>query len=125
MVPDFLKYSKKSENFDHFRQFQQGFWTSIFGKIFGKFREIFGRLKPLFYFGPVSTVENFRLSAIGNCRKSKISGKRMALAPSTKSGNAHSFIKVRGSITVLSTSCNTGLDMAIFEINKNFSLEAS
>ena len=38
--------------------------------------------------------------------------------------NAHSFIKVRGSITVPSTSCNTGLDMAIFEINKNFSLEA-
>ena len=46
-------------------------------------------------------------------------------ATNVRAGNAHSFIKVRGSITVPSTSCNTGLDMAIFEINKNFSLEAS
>ena len=38
-------------------------------------------------------------------------------------GTAHAFIK-GGRITVPSTSCNTGLDMAIFEINKNFSLEA-
>jgi len=34
--------------------------------------------------------------------------------------NAHSFIKVRGSITVPSTSCKTGLDMAVVDINKNF-----
>jgi len=37
-----------------------------------------------------------------------------------KAGNPHSFIKVRGSITVLSTSCKTGLDMAVVDINKNF-----
>jgi len=36
------------------------------------------------------------------------------------SGNAHSFIKVRGSITVLSTSWKTGLDMAVVDKNKNF-----
>jgi len=36
------------------------------------------------------------------------------------SGNAHSFIKVRGSITVMSTSYKTGLDMAVVDINKNF-----
>jgi len=35
-------------------------------------------------------------------------------------GNAHSFIKVRVSITVPSTSCKTGLDMAVVDINKNF-----
>jgi len=35
-------------------------------------------------------------------------------------GNAHSFIKVRGSITVPSTSCETGLDMAVVDITKNF-----
>ena len=40
-----------------------------------------------------------------------------------KSGTAHAFIK-GGRITVPSTSCNTGLDLAIFEINKNFSMEA-
>jgi len=37
-----------------------------------------------------------------------------------KAGNAHSFIKLRGSITVPSTSYKTGLDMAVFDINKNF-----
>ena len=36
-----------------------------------------------------------------------------------KSGNAHSFIKVRGSITVPSTSRKTGLDMAVVDINSN------
>ncbi len=35
-------------------------------------------------------------------------------------GNAHSFIKVRVSITVPSTSCKTGLDIAVVDINKNF-----
>jgi len=34
--------------------------------------------------------------------------------------NAHSFIKVRGSINVPSTSCKTGLDMTAVDINKNF-----
>ncbi len=37
-----------------------------------------------------------------------------------KAGNAHSFIKVRGSTTVQSTSCKTGLDKAVVDINKNF-----
>jgi len=36
------------------------------------------------------------------------------------SKDAHSFIKVRGSFTILSTSCKTGLDMAVVDINKNF-----
>jgi len=35
-------------------------------------------------------------------------------------GNAHSFIKVRRSITVPSTFCKTGLDMAVVDINNNF-----
>ncbi len=35
-------------------------------------------------------------------------------------GNAHSFIKVRGSITVPLTSWKTGLDMAVVDKNKNF-----
>jgi len=40
-------------------------------------------------------------------------------------GNAHSFIKVRGSITVgsitvPSTSCKTSLDTAVVDINMNF-----
>jgi len=34
-------------------------------------------------------------------------------------GNAHSFVKVRGSITVPSTSCKTSLDMVDVDINKN------
>jgi len=34
-------------------------------------------------------------------------------------GNAHSFIKVRGSITVPSTSRKTSLDMAVVDINNN------
>jgi len=34
-------------------------------------------------------------------------------------GNAHSFIKVRGSINVPSTSLKTGLDMAVVDINNN------
>ena len=59
--------------------FRTGVSNLIFGKIFGNFREIFGHSKPLFYFGPVSDFDNFWLSAIGNCRKSKISAKRMAL----------------------------------------------
>ena len=46
-------------NFDYFRTVVT---NSSFGKIFGKFREIFGRSKPLFYFGPVSDFETIRLS---------------------------------------------------------------
>jgi len=34
-------------------------------------------------------------------------------------GNAHSFIKVRGSITVPSTCWKTSLDLAVVDINKN------
>ena len=34
-------------------------------------------------------------------------------------GNAHSFLNVRGSITVPSTSCKTSLDMAVVDINNN------
>ena len=78
--------SKFPVYFRHFRYmskipvyFRTGVLNLSFGKIFGKFREIFGRSKPLFYFGWFSTVENFRLSTIGNSRKSKISVKRMAL----------------------------------------------
>jgi hypothetical protein len=37
-----------------------------------------------------------------------------------ESRNAHSFIKVRGSITVPSTSWKTSLDMAVVNISKNF-----
>jgi len=37
-----------------------------------------------------------------------------------RTGNAHSFIKVMGSITVPSTSWKTGLDMTVVDINKNF-----
>jgi len=35
-------------------------------------------------------------------------------------GYAHSFIKVRGSITVPSTSLKTSLDTAIVDIHENF-----
>jgi len=35
-------------------------------------------------------------------------------------GNAHFFIKVRGSITVPSTSWKTSLDLAVVDINKSF-----
>ena len=38
------------------------FLVRIFGKIFGKFCKTFGCSKPLFSFGPVSTVDNFWLS---------------------------------------------------------------
>ena len=59
------------------------FWTGVSNSSFGKIFDLFlwkskaenGRLT----FGRFSIVENFRLSAIGNCRKSKILGKRMAL----------------------------------------------
>ena len=59
--PEFSEFSKIPVyfrtgilNFDYFRT---GVSNSSFGKIFGKFREIFGRSKPLFYFGPVSDFE--------------------------------------------------------------------
>jgi len=42
--------------------------------------------------------------------------------PLHNTGNAHSFITVRGSITVPSTSCKTGLDMAVVDIKKLFVL---
>jgi len=42
------------------------------------------------------------------------------LCKNSLAGNAHSFIKVRGSITVPSTSWTTSLDMAVVDINKNF-----
>ena len=52
--------------FRHFRHipkipvyFRTGVSNLIFGKIFGKFREIFGRSKPLFCFGPLLDFENF------------------------------------------------------------------
>ena len=46
--------------------FRTGVSNLIFGKIFGNFREIFGHSKPLFYFGPVSDLNNFWLSRYFN-----------------------------------------------------------
>ena len=44
-------------NFQKFRLFLTGVLNFIFGNIFSKFRETFGRTKPLFIFEKILTVE--------------------------------------------------------------------